>query len=415
MALPIEIAINNYRYTYQVFTSSFDALDGTASDEPYVLPPLAIDRTFGSEIAVSLVNSFQTGDTGIVPAENDDFSFAWGTSSTDATITIKANNIWNGSADAKRALRQNFADFLAGIETMEVAGTLFPGGTHQIRRRLAEAMPLPFSDVLYFYHGLNAGVGVDSPAYADLQAGMRVRVENIANQFVAPGSSFNGLVTSSQAYYSVNAQVSDNQRRLSFEPFMESISAPNLNFAKAANLLDFATASRSRRHFRVVYPADMPDGSEAGSDDKSNHTVIIGADSLDDLQSATGDFAANATTGNQAIQIAFLRGRAYIIPEIKITFSQLLDKNVQHIPQYVSVGTTLRNILDSYTVGWNPNSMISRYAQMVFLKRLCTNEYGVPGYKLFQMRRLRAEEADPGIFDLPLVAGDRVLLRYMDV
>lgn len=413
MALPIEIAINNYRHTYQVFTSSFDG-ENTLS-EPFVLPPLAIDVAYGSAVQVSLLNYFQENDGSVSPASNADFVFAWGANSTDATITISATNIWSADVSARQTLRQNFAAFLVEIEQLEIAGILLAGGTGRIQRRLADAMPLPFSDVLYFHHGVNSGLDGTNPVFADLQAGMRVRVESTANQFVAPGSAFNGLVTTSQAHYGINAVVSGNRQQLTFDPFFGSISAPNLSFTKAANPLDFATASRGRRHFRLVYPSALPDGATNGDLDSNNHVVIVGADTLIDLQAATDNFDATATEGNQAIEVAFLRGRAYIVPEIKVTFSQLFDQNVQHVPQYVTVGTTLRNLLDAHAVGWNPSTMISRHAQMVFVKRLCVNEYGIPGYKLFRMRQVRDLYSDPSIFDLPLVAGDRVMLRTLDV
>jgi hypothetical protein len=397
--------------------SDFSGSDQVAAQTAYLIPPKA---QFNAEIKISIESLYQIPPGG-PPAqpivENDDFKLAWSAADLSkvlpkdvdrvrASITIKNNNSWKAGVAAQQALRANFADFYGRLEALELsAKMLVAGGAEVLAQRVAEALPVPIGDSLYYRTGFNAGFGLSSSPFVDLQPGMRLRVDFAANQFVAPGSPLNGLVGAGQFYFAIGR---DSGQRIVFDTFLSAIAAPEttapLGQATASGVIDIQAAGAARRHYRLFYPSQLPPATAPGDSRLTRNVTLIGADTLADLGAATdvyttsGEIAA-AASGNLPIIAISFRGRAIAVPEIGVYVNRRVGDYRQSNLTYVPVGTTLRQLLDQQAGAWNPLQLY-RESGTIVLRRFWSEEDGVPQYRKVTLNPVRA--ADARVFDLPL-------------
>jgi hypothetical protein len=414
------------RGTYQVY-STFKGSDQVAADTPYLIAP---NTQYNAAIAVAVENLYQLPASGppTPPAiENDDFKFAWSVAdltrvtaanadNVKALITIKNNNCWKTAGAARQALRANFADFCARIEALEInTRTLAPGGATVIAQRIAEALPAPINESLYYSAGLNAGFGLNSSPSVDLLPGMRLRVDFAANQFVGPGSPLNGMVGAGQFYYSIGR---DGNQRVVFDAFLGAIAAPEttapLGQSTASGLFDLQASGAARRHYRLFYPTQLPPATAPGDNRLTRNVTLIGADTLADLTTATNAYTASgeigaAATGNLPIIAVSFRGRAVAVPEIGVYVNRRVGDYRQSTLIYVPLGTTLRQLLDQQAGTWNPLQLYGE-SGTITLRRFWSEDNGVPQYRKVMLNSQRV--ADARVFDVPLVKSDMLDITF---
>ena len=415
------------RGRYQVY-GSFRGTDQGAA-EPYLIAPKA---EFNKEIAVVVVNLYsgKASAPDKTTFDNADFKLAWllrndplanlSTVPADkvddvkVAVTIKNANCWKAAPAARQALRASFEVFCQWVETLELgAQAIVPGGAAVLINRVAEALPAPLGDSLFFHAGFNAGRGASSSPYVDLRPGMRLRVDFAANQFVAPGSPLNGLVGSGQSHYYIGR---DSDQRIVFDAFLAAIAAPEtsapLGQATASGALDLQAAGAARRHYRLFYPTQLPPATAPGDGRLTRNVTLIGADTRADLKAATdvysqsGDLAAAA--GLPIIALSF-RGRAVAVPEIAVYINREVGNHRDSALTYVPLGTTLRQLLDQQAGAWNSRQLYDEDGT-IRLRRFWAEEDGVPQYRRVMLNPVRA--ADIRVFDLPLTRSDMLDITF---
>lgn len=414
------------RSRYQVY-ATFKGIDQIMADTPYLIAPKA---QFNAAISVAVQNLYQIppGGPPTAPAiENDDFKFAWSAAdlskvtpdkvdNVNAQITIKNNNIWKAAGSARQALRANFSDFCTRIEALELgAQALVPSGAAVIVQRVAEALPAPINESLFFSAGLNAGFGLNSSPFVDLLPGMRLRVDFAANQFVGPGSQLNGLVGSGQFYFYIGR---DSNQRVVFDTFLGAIAAPETTApfgqSTASGLSDLQAAGAPRRHYRLFYPTQLPPATAPGDSRLTRNVTLLGADTLADLKAATDAYTASGTiagasSGNLPIIAVSFRGRAVAVPEIGVYVNRRVADYRQSTLTYVPLGTTLRQLLDQQAGTWNPLQLYGE-SGTITLRRFWSEDNGLPQYRKVMLNSTRA--ADVRVFDLPLVKSDMLDIAF---
>jgi hypothetical protein len=360
--------------------------------------------------------------------DNADFALAWSGSITkkdlgarelNVTLMIKNANAWKSDPTAQSTLRANFDDFCRKVEDLELGQkVLIEGGAALLIRRLAEALPVPLSESLYYHAGFNTGLGLGSAGvYATLRSGMRLRVETAANQFVAPGSPLNGLVGSGQFFYQLGRA---RDGRLTFDAFLAAIAAPRIatppGQAVASSLVDLAAAGSARRHYRLFYPAELAAASSAGSARPEQNITLLGADTLADIQAATSawlEAGEIALVSAAPVVAVALRGRTIAVPEIRIYVNRRISDKLLGEALYVPLGTTMRQLLDHQLPLWHPRTLLEDNDRCV-LRRLWSEDDGVPVYRTVRFNAASNDDdksVDPATLDLPLLAGDRLDIK----
>jgi hypothetical protein len=404
---------------------------------PYLIAPKARINT---ESKVTIQNLYQSPPTA-APAQptppppasaprtidNSDFKLEW----VDATpanlannsdkikvlITIKNLNAWKADTSARQVLRANFVDFCAQVEILELNDqVLAEGGAEVIAQRVAEALPMPIDESLFYRAGFNPGFGAANSPYVDLRPGMRLRVDFAANQFVAPGSQLNGLVGTGQFYFYIGR---DDNQRVVFDTFLSAIAAPELaaplGQATASGAIDLQASGAARRHYRLFFPTQLPPATAAGDTRLARNVTLIGADTLGDLQMATTAYIQRAEIGTAAsgnlpiIAIGF-RGRTVAVPEIGVYINRQVGGDLRHSAlTYVPVGTTLRQLLDQQAGAWNPGQLYGE-SGTIKLWRFWAEDNGVPQYRKVILNPVRT--TDVRVFDLPLARSDILDIRF---
>ncbi|HEY7546616.1 MAG TPA: hypothetical protein VID27_17125, partial [Blastocatellia bacterium] len=183
---------------YQVF-SPFTGTDGGCTNGVILLPP-----AFGYTQPLNLIIRFlYTGGSNFnqYKYQNSDFQFAivqgqsqGNTTELVVSITILANNVWKCAQSARQALMNNFTDFITQIESqfeINSSPILIPGSTAIIAGQIAETIPAPPLESLFYRYGFVSGLAGSNSPVVNLLPGMRLRVEFEASQYLSPGSQFN--------------------------------------------------------------------------------------------------------------------------------------------------------------------------------------------------------------------------------
>ncbi len=286
-----------------------------------------------------------------------------GTSLVFVNITIAAT-AWGTD---RNALMLDFTDFLQNIETQfELKNVLSPGATVRIGQQIADCMPAPLVETLFYRYSLSPGFAPGTIPCVDIRPGMRLRVEAGVSQYIGPGSEFNGYVGGGRCSYLVgSAPAASGARVVTFDPFLGTINSPMIDVSTVnppppaiGGLLDLQGYYPAQKYWRLIYPSSIADATQTGSLDPSSNATLVGANTLADLNAATDSYP---TIPSPSVYLFFL-GRATVVPEIPIwlniqtipntnaTLSKpLAGTPVQTVQQYVPVGTTLANLIERFT------------------------------------------------------------------
>lgn len=428
--------------TYQVFPQ-YTGADSGCTNAVFLVPPAPF--TYNQQIQFQ-VSYIYTGDQNYgnysypnsISGPNPDFQFAFAPAgrpappqppyqaTVNAVITIASNNVWDCAPAARAALMANFSAFIAAIEQqfeLNATPVLIPGAMAMIAQMIAEIIPAPLTETLWYRYGFNPGFGTAAPC-VDLQPGMRLRIEFASSQFVSPSSPFNAYTGGSQASYSLVSVAGPNGRRLlAFDPFLGSIAGPVIAPSGSAptpitGIVDLQSSSMRHAHYRLVYPQNMIAGNVPGDADQAKNVTLFGADSLSDLNNAVNGTIA------PGVSVSVIRGRATLVPEILVWVSLLYvpGSSAAPMPVYVPVGTTVMNIVERFTT-WRP---FGNGALPLLLSRLRTTTAGTtapsgqfetPGYTQVafgvpQVNGRPGQLFDTRVLDLPLVSGDTLNILF---
>lgn len=319
---------------------------------------------------------------------------------------IKGNfqRFWDAhKADLDRALGAAARDEIA----QEVVNGLPPDGLPRSAATILE------EDLKLRHYSLPDGTPDVGMAQIDLQPGMRLRIEEATVQRMLGDTPSNtsiesGYMSVGPTYYSVTRRPDG---KIAFEPFLGRLdrmgAAPEILRGPAAgqldasylvgSVLDLHSKEKEFKRFRLIYPKIFPN-SRSTVFAPCDRVVLVGADSEDGLKWACGlrlkdEEEANCVPAGQPCRfVSRFRGRSLVIPEIAVS--------VNGEPTWISVGTTLRNLVEPFRDLSKPAGR-----RTVKLSRRSTEGTYAP----FD---LAAPATDDGIdpFDLPLLPGDRVVL-----
>ena len=332
----------------------FVGTDGSCTDSLYLLPPTYAYQKSFSWTANLL---FNTGGDVSKTVGNDDFGLTLsqtGGKGPDQTnvvvnLTITGKNMWACAPAARTALMGNFATFIAAVEQqLELGGTLVPGATSIIGQQVADRMAAPLLETAFYRYRFSPGTAVGTIPYVDIRPGMRVRVDTEVRQFVTPSSPLNAYVATGSMPVLVASVPTSNGRTVAFDPLLGTIRAPTVGGTattpvEAGGLLDLTPVGGARRHWRALYPASIPSPTEPGDTTAAKNVTLLGADTLTALDAATS--AWPATPASPAVTAIFL-GRSLALPEIPVWVTNS-QRGVTTLA-YVSVGTTVANIVEQY-------------------------------------------------------------------
>ncbi|MBI1766473.1 MAG: hypothetical protein HYR56_34130 [Acidobacteria bacterium] len=320
--------------------------------------------------------------------------------------------------DGRQALMTSFADFLANLETqfeieskLNPTPLLVPGATFRIGQQIADNLPAPLTDTLFYRYALSSGLPpLNGNAYVDLRPGMRMRVETEMKQFTAPGAPSNFYVGSGRfLYYISSIPNGSGPRQVVFDPFLGALRAPVIQGAGttplvAGGLFDLQPVSGLQTYWRLFYPASIPPPSATGDTKIGDNVALLGAATLAALNQATSEYP---NPGAESLTAVFL-GRAVIVPEIPIW----LTVNGEAALEYVSLGTTITQIIERFTaVPLDVNQQlvtVKRPLAFNDLANWCTRIVSQP---LTPARGLPSLSA--ALFDVPLIAGDNITLSLL--
>lgn len=397
----------------------------------YVLPPNYFIENGNLTVRINNVytkNVILNKDAGSINAAtsssptskvNLDFSLAWlngpsvnlpngGTEATAiARVTIKGSTALCLDKPLRQQLKTSLLVFYEQLEDLELnKNYLASGGAQAILRRVVEALPLSFSEVLAYHYNLSP-----TERFIDLQAGMRLRVDFAANQFVAPGSELNGFVGTGTSFYEVSRLTdTSGTQKLCFNPFLATLLPLAIppSTSGIASIIELQSANNARRYWRLIYPSQMPISTTSNIGIGQN-VLLLGADTLSTLNKATATYLASAdyttpTDNSSPILYFFFRGRSVIIPEIMV--------NLDGTPTYVPLGTTVRNLMDrcinaSFAVR-NTSTGINNATMRV--ARTWTDGSDNLSYKTVQFNMLSKDAPLTSLdsYNLPLIKGDLI-------
>jgi hypothetical protein len=412
--------------SYQV-DPGFPATDGGMAPDVYLLPP---SFQYQAPTQVSVANVYLPPAPLVVPANPpyaEDFTLTWnapstGTKPTTAnvtlTITIENANQWKTDAASRAALRAHFALLAAALDDMELTDrSLAPGATQLVLRRVAEMLPAPLAESLFYYHGLSTGLGTAGACpYVDLLPGTRLVAQPQASQFTAPGAKpQNGPTAGGHLALDLHGVTGgDGLRRVAFDAFLGSIAAPLIPATPlsstapqviAGGALDLQAAGTARRWYRLLYPLGLPDADSAGGGGLLESVTLAGAETRADLEAATVAFQsgrAASAAGATPLLYWVLRGRTVLVPQVTVF--------VNGGPRWVALGTTVRHVVEPYAssnpYAWDAGSHTN--LQVTVSRPLTPNGQSLPQPPR-QPIAFNVEQtplSDPRVYELPLVQGD---------
>ncbi len=400
---------------YEITTQSLSGKDDVPRG-PYLLPPDYPVSPF--TIYVPNVVTAQSDPNRCGIHDNSDFSLTWGPEGNPhiiyAQVTVQKTNMLSDDPARRAILKQNFASFRQSLEKLESERCLSPGIASVITQRVASMLVLRLDEILYYYYGFDPIDGIE------LAPGMTLHVESGAFQYVAPygssqpGAFLDAFVSSGQTLYRIG--LNNQTQRISFDPYLGSLNPYGITPAatSAANIIDLTARGMGRRYWRLVYPEQFISTTSVTQDPRLQYNVaLLGADTLMDLDNAVKAYVnagtcAKASPANTPILCIYFSGRASVVPLIPLIFQQT--------PYFVPVGTTFRNLLQTFIV--QSSGDLADFYQSVSLYR-----YGSPGLDKPHPQRpstrsiaisIRTNYLDPvpdtnlTVWDFPFVLRDEV-------
>ena len=305
-----------------------------------------------------------------------------------------------------------YVDFWNKVRTSECAAVV---NEAKVRPRFwasfINAAPKSYADLLKQDLGLEKlPDGGTAGAVMNVQPGMRLRLENAVWQDVTKTDSdetaaiHRGYVGTGVSYLMVNRQspaVGDSNQNefLSFEPFFGHVKSQfGIPANPASNLgsgvIDPHLQTQRYFHFRLFVPSIFSASSGTAGDTLIDHYPLLIAAPPDKTEllkaSDLSQMLQNTTWGSPldpgTLIYSGFRGRSAVIPEVMVS--------IHGDEQYVSVATTLRQVLDRYGKG----DTLEELRGHACLQR---NWHG-------KMRAVHFCGKSEREYDLPLSRGDRL-------
>lgn len=409
---------------YQVFPSFIDK-NLTTSPTPFLMPPTfsvpqGQNVAVGSSIVVSISNLLP-GTATPPPYTNNDFQFSVMNGAVQIII-VGTGNVWCADSTARTALMGNFTDLLQNLETTyELAGQLVPGATYIIGQALADTIPAPLMETLFYRYSLSTGFAPQvnkaypARAFVDVRPGMRLRVENSSSEYVSPGSPLNGYVGNGRCEYLVGATATGGAARVvTFDAFLGTVKAPAVNggtttpAATSGGLLDLQAAGSGRTYMRLFYPSSVNAPGLPGSLSNTGNPALVGAQTLSMMNQATQNYPTwNQTppSGTSPNNCIIFLGRAAVVPEIQVFVTIRNMTSAMWVP----VGTTLSNIAQRFTALTPTNGWAVLPVQ---IQRLNSLFPGTPVGVDTRNNQPTTGAVPANMFDVPLIAGDLLTFSF---
>ncbi len=400
--------------------------DNSDATMPFVIPPPLLNFTTQQKrepfcFVVPFVYASTDGPGGCTitagvtePVGNNIFSLKResNTNPLNALITVQPGVVWTNKLNKRQELLDAFTIFRQQVEALERNGCLAQGALAIITQQTAENLPLSISESLYFYYGMS-----NDQAYVDLDAGLNIRIDTASYQYAGSGTGgqeINGFVGVGTSDYLIVRRSED--RRLTFSGFLGAIRPPEIQSGDGGNgpviiaggIIDLVAKGNARYYMRLFYPPQFVSGG-AGSESIANNVTIIGTDTLADMQKATEAYisagqcaTSEELAGNlRSIQCSIFRGRDIILPRTLI--------ELQGGTEFISLGTTVRNMLDMY-YNWLPVRKSPDYPKFK-VSRLFNRKY----YTVRFEENVAAAKLDSyDAFDMTLVRGDVISIEWPD-
>lgn len=409
------------RNNYQVIPA-FTGKDG-AGGGVYLLPP---NYTFGGDTVLTILLLYNSTNPPPASYRNSDFQIActliqpgtqWGQGTASVVITlIGSGNMWKAAPSARTALMASFVDFLQNVETtFELPGFLIPGATFRIGQQIADNLPAPLLDTLFYRYSFATGLAgaqlsapPGSAAYVDVRPGMQLRVETQSSQFVTPGSALNGYISSGLfplIVGSTPAPPPATGRLVTFDPFLGSIKTPAINAATgtplvAGGVIDLEPSGGARTYCRLFYPPALSAPFQPGQLDTATNVTLVGAQTLAQLNAATTAYPAQNTGGTPPNVYTIFLGRAIAVPEIPVWITVRSITTMEYVP----IGTTLANIIERFVP-----LPLSVSTALTLLRTTSASAQGPSLTVVLNTNQLQAIPSS--MLDLPLIAGDSITLN----
>ena len=322
-----------------------------------------------------------------------------------ANVGLTGANLWGCGDTVRATLMGNFTSFLTEVEsTLESNSVIAPGATAVIAAQIADRVPAPPAETLFYRYGLSTGLAGGTAPYVDARPGMRLRIETEVSQFVGPGSTFNGYVGGGTLTVVVGSAASGAARVVTFDPFLSTIRSPSTTGAPtpivAGGLVDVHPAGGARAHWRLFYPSGMPLPSQPGNFGMAQNVTLAGAATIANMSAVTAAYPNQAARVSPANVYAVFSGRAMVVPEVQIGIA--LGAQAPLEPVWVPLGTTLANVIERYMpLPFDPK------LPGVWVRR--PSSASNSGMATIRLSRT-VDALLPGMLDVPLVGGDLVAM-----
>ena len=406
----------------------FSGTDQACTGGIYLLPPSFV---YGKGFAPFSVPLRYVGSSTQLPvgiSGNADFTLGWSApksppftqSNVSVQVTITGTNAWSCAAVARQTLMANFTAFLLAVEALELAGSLLPGSAGVIGSRVADQMPAPLAETLFWRYGLSPGLYPKTIPYVDVRPGMRLRVDTSASQFVNPGAPQNFYVAGPQVVFPVGSTGGGAGPRLvTFDALLAAIKAPTVqpppqqpsasSSEGAAGALDLEPTGGRRAYWRLIYPGSVPSPYSTGDLSIVDNVVLLGAATRSALEAATAAYPDLGGGNPPNVTIAFL-GRSLVVPEIPVFVSL---RSAPSQGQWVPVGTTLANLIEQFAALPTATTP-SVLGSSGFLRPTAFSPSGGTTAPVTLTTTapsgIQLAALPPAIFDVPLIAGDGISL-----
>ncbi|MEO1030967.1 MAG: fibronectin type III domain-containing protein [Bacteroidota bacterium] len=370
--------------------------------------------------------------SGVTSPTNPNSPFVMSVNGTDKTLPYvisvgdkATNDTWNFAENGppiRTELSDDYDAFITALSTVNKG--MLPGTIPYLNQVIARGLPLTYAETLYYAYGFNP-----TKRYVSLQAGMRITLSYSEYQFIGPGGTsplLNGYVGSGSVSYIMGSYLSGSSQEtqkldIGFSNFLNHLALEtHSNVGGGSSVLDTYITGASEPYYRIFYPTSFLSADDPGSVDPSQNISIVIASDFSKMKAAT-DAWNNSQPFPGDVLVLFLRGRATIVPEIKITLSGQ--------EQWVPIGTTLRNVLDEYaSVPFRPTTGSTDGWQTTNIKLTRTIDSVInaveeveTAYSIGRSNPIAISHAKivcytngQDNFDLPLLQGDHINLINQD-
>jgi hypothetical protein len=408
------IPVSNTNYQVYPF---FEGTDKACTNAVYFLPP---SFTYGEAINFSIPLLFGGTEMPTTPTYgNDDFVFTMQKQGSGApsqsnvlvNITLTGTNMWKCASSARVLLMENFVGFLQEVEArFELTGYLIPGATYRIGQWIADRMVAPLAETLFYRYSLSTGFQSGTTCYVNVQPGMQLRLETEASQYLTPGGTMNGYVSGGRFPYVISSvSAGSGPRTVTLDAFLGTINSPTITGATtspvvAGGVIDTAPVGSARAYCRLFYPSTMAAPSQPGSTATMTNVTMISAQTLAQLNGATAAYPACTEGGSPPNVCTVFMGRAIAVPEVPVWITARGQTQLQ----YVSVGTTIANIIERFTM----LPLNTGKLQMAMLRLFTNPADGSTTQTSVTLFTQGLAAISSSMLDLPLIAADGITLTF---